>query len=275
MIRLAASIGLGLVAASAGFAQGQTLTFEVASVKAATPGERGGRFQFLPGGRVSAVNVSLTYLIQQIYQVRDFQLVGNARWLSLIADGMNGRYYIEAKGAESATEPQMREMLKALLADRFKLKLHRETHEFPVYSVVPAKDGIRVTTSRDDGSSRFRGAIIMHLEGWMEGTGVTMPTLINTVSRFVDRPIVDQSGLKEPFDFQLAWTPTQETELSANGCPASFATFQQQRQIKAERLTCASTIFAAFQEQLGLKLEARKAPVEVLVIDHVERPSEN
>lgn len=103
--------------------------FEVASVKSSIPGTTGGRMQFQPGGKFMATNVSLSYLLQQIYEVRDFQIAGAPKWMAIIADGVNARYEVEAKGDPSSTEVQMREMVKVLLSERFQLKVHRETRE--------------------------------------------------------------------------------------------------------------------------------------------------
>ena len=111
------------------------------------------------------------------------------------------------------------------------------------------------------------------VRGWIQGTNVAMPALVRALSELVNRPVVDKTNFAEPFDFRLTWTP--DSDPSPDGsCPADFAAFQEQRKLKAEPMSCPS-IFTAVQEQLGLKLDPQKDPVEVLVIDHVERPSPN
>lgn len=253
--------------------------FEVASVKPAVPGTTGGRTQFLPGGKFSATNVPLKFLIQQVYEVRDYQIVGDPRWMSIIADGYTSRYDIQAKGDSSATEAQVREMVKALLTERFQLKLHGETRELPVYQLVPARSGIKLQTARDNGRPAGSGGVAFMVKGWIEGTNVAMPSLIHAVSQMLDRPVIDKTGFTGAFDFKLTFSPGPEPAedsgaISDGGCPASFAAFREKRGMKPEAASCPS-VFTAIQEQLGLKLDPRKSPVEVLVIDHVQRPTPN
>jgi uncharacterized protein (TIGR03435 family) len=260
-------------------ALGQTPAFEVASVKPATPGDTGAFVRFLPAGRFSADNVPLNYLLEQTYQLRDFQIVGDPRWMAIIADGYAARYMIEAKGDASADEAQVREMLKALLADRFALKVHKETRELPVYALIPAKTGIKLQGAKDNGRPRGSGGIGFMVRGWIQGNNVVLPSLISALSEVTDRPVVDKTGFSDAFDFRLTWTPDTGTGADAaaptdGSCPSSFTTFQEQRGMKVEIWSCPS-IFTAVQDQLGLKLDPQKDPTEVLVIDHVEHPSAN
>lgn len=268
-------VKLFILAASVAFAQAPA--FEVASVKPAVPGTLGGRIQFLAGGRFVGTNVPLNYLIQQIYQVRDFQVVGAPNWMAIIADGTNARYEIQAKGDESANDAQVREMVKALLAERFQLKVHKETRDLPVYALIPAKGGVKLTRAKYTGKPPGSGGIMLLDRGWFQGTNVTISSFMQVLSQSMDRPVVDKTNFAEPFEFRLTWTPDTSTgpDASDSGCPASFKAI-------AERLPAAGTepkscpsIFTAVQGQLGLKLDPQKDPVEVLVIDHVERPSPN
>jgi uncharacterized protein (TIGR03435 family) len=276
-----------VLAASLCVAQSSTPSFEVASVKAAPPGETGGRIQFLPGGRLVVANVALRYIIQSVYEIRDFQIVGDPRWMALIADGNSARYYIDAKGDESASEARVREMAKTLLAERFQLKAHKETRDLSVYALIPAKGGIKLTRTADNGKrAPGRGGITALTKGWIQGTNVAMALLVQVLSQEMkDRPVVDETNFTEPFDFRLTWAADSAAPDAASdsGCPASFAALQERlpAQLKQKRehpaigeMSCPS-IFTAVQEQLGLKLEPRKEAVEVLVIDYVERPSAN
>jgi uncharacterized protein (TIGR03435 family) len=111
------------------------------------------------------------------------------------------------------------------------------------------------------------------VKGWIQGTNVGMPAFIRVLSGLVDRPVVDKTNFTDAFDFRLTWTPDSDPPSDLS-CPASFAAFQEQRGLKPEPMSCPS-IFTAVQDQLGLKLDAQKDPIEVLVIDHVERPSAN
>lgn len=272
-------MNLCLLAASLILAQSPTPAFDVASVKPSVPGTTGGRTQFLTGGNFRATNVPLDFLIQQIFEVRNFQVVGDSRWMSVIADGDSSRYDIQAKGDPSATEAQVREMVKALLADRFQLKVHREKRELPVYALIPAKTGLKLQPAKETGKPRGSGGIALMAKGWVQGENVALPSLIQVLSRYVDRPVVDESGFAGAFDFRLTFTPNPDGaqepgELGDGGCPASFAASQEKRGLKPEPMNCPS-VFTAVQEQLGLRLDPRKDLVEALVIDHVAPPSAN
>jgi uncharacterized protein (TIGR03435 family) len=264
---------LFLLAASIAFAQAPAPSFEVASVKSATPGETGGRIQFLPGGRFVVSNVALTYIIQRIYDVRAYQLVGAPSMMAILADGYNARYEIQANGDESATEAEFREMAKALLAERFQLKVHKEIRDLPVYALIPAKGGVKLAVAKDNGGPRGSNGILLVDKGWIQGTDTAMPSLLRALSMSLDRPVVDKTNFTEAFDFRLTWTPDSDTS-GDGGCPASFAAMQERMKLKPEPMSCPS-IFTAVQEQMGLKLDPQKDPVEVLVIDHVERPAAN
>jgi uncharacterized protein (TIGR03435 family) len=123
------------------------------------------------------------------------------------------------------------------------------------------------------------GGIALMDKGWIEGAKVSMPYLASTLSQYMDHPVVDKTGFTERFDFRLTWTPdsvesaARDTPLDL-GCPASFAALRERFGIKQVPAACPS-IFEAVQQQLGLKLDLQKAPIDVLVIDHVEKPSPN
>ncbi len=209
------------------FALAQTPAFEVASVKPATPGDTGAFVRFLPDGRFSADNVPLNFLIQRTYQLRDFQIVGDARWMTVIADGYAARYMIEAKGDPSATEAQVGEMVKALLADRFQLKVHQETRELPVYALIPAKGGIKLQPAKDNGRPRGTGGIAFMVRGWIQGNNVGMPSLVSVLSReMADRPVVDKTGFSDGFDFRLTWTPDADARRGLAAVRRALRAFQ-------------------------------------------------
>ncbi len=258
--------------------QSSAPAFDVASVKPAVPGATGARIQYLPGGRFLGSNVPIVFLIEDTYGVRDFQIAGDPQWTSVIADSYNGRYDIEAKANESATQSEMKEMVKMLLADRFKLKVHMETRAMSVYALVSGKGGVKLAAAKENGKPRGSGAIALMLPGWMQGNNVAMPILIQSLSEYVDRPVVDKTNFTDAFDFRLTFTPdlVEDRAPSAGSCPASFTDFAEQRHlgVKPSSWSCPS-IFDAVQDQLGLKLDFQKDPIEVLVIDHAERPASN
>ena len=259
-------------------AQAPGPTFDVASVRRAVPGETGGRVQFPPGGRFRAENVSIDFILQQVYGVRDFQIVAAPEWRAIIADGYGTRYYIEASGTASATERDVKEMAKALLADRFALRLHTETRELPVYNMVVAKGGVKGAHAPDGPS----GGVMLMVPGWIRGGRVSLSYLSLILSRYVDRPVVDATKLDQVIDFDLTWTPeniilsgtAKEAGFNGGECPASFQEMAARVKFKLTNPTC-PTIFAAVEEQLGLRLEPARSPMEVIVIDSVQQPTEN
>jgi len=223
--------------------------FDVASVKPSDPNEQGGRVQFLPGGRFTVENCYLKFIIQRVYEVKDYQIVEAPKWISDWAF----RFDIQAKGDPSAPPAQLREMARTLLADRFQLKVHRESRELPVYALVAAKKGFRLHVGKDDGGRLRPGGIEAVAGGVMQGRQVSMEDFVRAIAPNLDRPLLDATAYTRPFDFRLEWAP--DTVLSAADSRPS--------------------LFDALESELGLKLEPRKAPVEVLVIDRVAKPSPN
>jgi bla regulator protein blaR1 len=229
--------------------------FEVASIKPADPSARGFRIQTAPGGRYIATGVTVKFLIAQAYGVRDFQISGGPGWIDSLG------YEINAK-AESGTESKPGEMgmrLQGLLADRFQLKLTRETKELPIYALVIAKGGSKLKeNSTEGGMSMGRGKLT--------GTGMVIGSVVNALSQQLGRTVVDKTGLTGNYDFKLEWTP--DLGQQQPGAKEIGGT-------ETAPPDSGPTIFTALQEQLGLKLESTKGPVEILVIDRVEKPTEN
>ena len=218
-------------------------SFDVASIRLADPRTNGGWVQFPPGGRFSVTRCNLKFIIQEVYGLKDYQIADAPKWIS----GWDFLYDIEAKSAGPATPPQVEAMAQALLADRFGLKVHRDTRDLPVYLLVPAKGGLKLKPP-----SEKRGGIEYVSPGFNRGRRTTIENLVRAISRELDRPVLDATGFTDPFDFDLHWAPER-------GAPDDSL----------------PSLFTALQEQLGLKLEPQKAPVPVLVIDHVEKPTAN
>jgi uncharacterized protein (TIGR03435 family) len=201
-------------------------------------------------------------LISVAYKVQDFQVVGAPGWVN------SDRYDIEAKASDAAasqgTAIIQGAMLQSLLEDRFKLIVRRETRELSVYELTVAKSGSKLKagacTPRDPNSppSRQRptdcGFSVMD-NNMIKATQIDMERFMPMLTFWVKRTVVDKTGFKGTFDVDLKWNPDEAT---AN--PTTDT---------------APSIFTALQEQLGLKLESAKGPVEVLVIDSVSKPSEN
>jgi uncharacterized protein (TIGR03435 family) len=215
--------------------------FEVASVKPQAPGDTRGSIGPSPGAFI-ANGIPLKVLIEIAYRVKDFQISGGPEWIE------TDRYDVSAKAPTGfiPTGQQMQPMLQALLADRFRLKLHRETRELPAFALVVGKGGPKLT------ASTFADSRISIGHGIFTGQKIDMAGLADALAMESDRTIVDRTALAGQFDVTLKWTPD-----AADSDPAAIP------------------LFTAIQEQLGLKLEATKAPVEVLVIDSVQKASEN
>lgn len=201
-------------------------------------------------GGFSAGNLTVNMLIQSAYNLKPWQILGGPGWVS--TDGYN----IEAKTEGNPSFQQKLEMLRPMLADRFQLKFHREMRQVASYSLVVAKGGPKLQTTAAGASGYIRPG-----KGLLEGQGVTMPTLAEFLGGSLGQSVTDKTGISGAFDIRLEWTPT-EGERNYN---------YDDRPIDPD----GSSIFTAIQRQLGLKLEPSKGPVEVLVIDHIDRPSEN
>jgi len=255
--------------------------FQVASVKrntASGPRPMGIRPQ--PGGRLTTTNAPLLLLILNAYAVQPFQVVGGPSWVN--TEG----YDIEAKPEGETSRKEMWLMLQTLLADRFKLALHRETRELPVYALTPDKSGFKPAPVKEGGcvsvgrdapppppGSVPCGTVIIAMTSTgvrMQGGKVPMAEFVRILAMALGRPVVDKTQVTVEFDVDLDITPDD----TMAGLPGAGGP----RDPGGPRIATdpnRPTIFAALQEQLGLKLASAKGPVEVLVIDHVERPSAN
>jgi uncharacterized protein (TIGR03435 family) len=252
-----------LMAAGSAVLKGQQ--FEAASIKPSAPMAMGMvsvGMQMLPGGRISMAGVTPKILIQQAYGVRDFQIVGGPQWLG------SERYDITAKPEGAASPEQVKAMIQGLLADRFKLQFHRETKELPTYALVVGKGGPKFHESEvvPEGSDKPKGTRISVGRGQFELQGAAMAALANQLSQVLGRSVIDKTELNGNYDFKLEWTPDESGRgmmKEAGGDGPSPADTQ------------GPSIFSAVQDQLGLKLESTKGPVEILVIERAEKASEN
>ena len=288
------------------------LSFEVASIKAApaiTPATvASGKLHVgmsVNAARVDIGYMSLAELIPMAFKVKSYQVSG-PEWLNA------QRFDILAKMPEGATKEQVPEMLRALLEERFQLKVHRENRDHAVYGLVAGKGGSKLKESTETdppavdaatpgitigaGGNEFRikasrggGAVFSSQTGTtkvmpgpdgqmhLEMSKVSMPAFAEMLTRFVDRPVVDMTELKG--NYQIALDLSMDTLINIArstgvGVPAIGGRGESGRAVDASDPS-SSSIFVSVQ-QLGLKLEPRKAPFEFVVIDHVERmPSEN
>ena len=254
------------------------LTFEVASIKPSAPDARGTMFQMQPGGGVRISGATLRTLITFAYDVRDFQVSGGPGWIN------SDRFDIVAHAERSSASQnppanplqmsdeqrksgmeQTRERLRSLLAERFQLAVHRDNKEQTVYALVVAKNGPKLPAAKDgSGPGRMRMG-----RGQFDGQGVEMQMLATVLSNEVGRPVIDRTGLKGKFDVKLEFTPEPGQGFGPLGPPPPGVEAPPPPDPNGP------SIFTALQEQLGLRLESQKGPAETLVIDRVERPSEN
>ena len=256
--------------------------FEVASIKPSLQ-ERFITVRPLPGGRLTA-NAPLRVLMENAYAVQSFQIAGGPDWIN------SERYQIEAKAGGNPSRDQTFLALQLLLEDRFELKIHRETKELPVYALVAARSGPKLTSPKDEGcTSSSLGTesvggrmtppgtdppslapcggvrVMLELTGArMQGGKIAMPEFTRVLSMVLGRPVVDKTGFARLFDLQLDFLPDEITAALPPPPPGGSPLDSR-----------SPSILIALQEQLGLRIESTKGPVDVLVIDHVEKPSEN
>jgi uncharacterized protein (TIGR03435 family) len=242
-----------LLSASAG-----AQSFEVASIKPsppASPDRQIAGVQAPGGGRLNTFSASLRMLIMFAYNVKDFQVSGGPRWAN------SETYDIVAKGDGNVTRPQLRLMLQALLKDRFKLALRHETKDAPIYELVVAKGGSKI--QEDTASARQR--IARTGAGTVIAQKASLAMFAELLGTITGRPVVDKTALPSTYSFKLDWTP----EVGERGLPGPA------RPDVVPPDSNGPSLFTALQEQLGLRLQSAKGPVESLVIEEAEKPTEN
>jgi len=256
-------IAIGLVNARPGRAQTNSSAaaapaFEVASVRLDKSGVRGGQLdKDAAAGRLTVTNIPLKVCIKAAYGLQDYQLIGGPSWLE------DERYDIIAKAAGPASEEQLSLMLRKLLADRFGLVLHSETKEFQGYVLIPGKNGLTLHEVQAAGKDWIRNS-----PGAVNGQEVSMAQLAVTLAGRLGRPVMDQTGIRGVFDIKLEWTPDPSQAKSPE-------TNKETPAVESPSDSSGPSIFTAVQEQLGLKLDARKVPVQIYTLEHIERPSAN
>jgi len=237
------------------FAQNAALHFAVASIKA---DNSGGPLNVLyrPGGRFTAESMTLRMLIENAYDVRSHQVSGGPSWIA------SDRFSIDARAAGDKPMnppiPHMREMVQALLAERFHLHVRKEIRNEPIYELTLDKGGSKLkpdtTVSHTGGIHEGRSEV--------KGMSASLEDLTFVLSKRLGRSVVDKTGLSGPFDFDMKWESDADSqrETSPDNIPPDAGDL---------------AIFDALRSQLGLKLVASNGPVEVLVIEHAEKPDAN
>jgi uncharacterized protein (TIGR03435 family) len=280
----------------------QAPQFEVVSIKPRSGVPGPSLIEMPPTGRVNLVNVTLRTLLRSAYRLQDYQIVGGPDWLN------GDRFDIQAKpSADYQPQPPSRcfgpdcpltpvqFMLQGLLADRFQLKVHFEKRELPVYDLTTARSGFKLKPvveplPREPGAAlpppppppppgtappTTAAALPTPPPGIMMGfpfgfaaSGIEFSGLRNTLSDILNRPVIDKTGIKGFYDFKIVYS---REGLPSNGPPPPVGGIGPGTEASDPR----PSIFTAVQEQFGLKLDSSKAPVQVLVIDSVSKPTEN
>ncbi len=255
--------------------------FEVASIKPAAPGARGSFVSPGPNGGLHITNMTLKDMIIIAWRVQPYQVEGGPAWMA------SEHYDILTKAEKQPGQAERQIMLQKLLKDRFQLAVRHETKEMPIYEIVLARKdgklGPKMIESKEGSCVQYdpqhpppppergKGPVLgcgnmfigFNQMRVVDGPVSSLPPML---SRTLGRTVIDKTGLTGKYDMQLDWTP-DETQLNQFQPPAGV-----------ERPTFPDggpSIFTAFQEQLGLKLESAKGPVEVLVIEKAEKPAEN
>ena len=293
LLTVGVAVVFGLIASTSSWAQSQTqdksansgaLQYDVASIKRFTPGgppNLNGFHPFVetPDGLVVRT-ATVKMLILRAYGVDAYQISGGPDWLN------SERYDIDAK-FDGTTADKLQKlspderilarqhMLQTILAERFNLAIHRENKELQTYSLIVGKNGPKLQEVKleDAGPSKPKvgpapGRIDMTVGGTggqVRGFASPLSNLTVMLTNYLHRPVIDKTGLTGKYDFTLRWTPDEtqaQVSSSANGLPSADP-------------TGGASLFTAIQEQFGLKLESAKGPIELIVIDHIERPSGN
>jgi uncharacterized protein (TIGR03435 family) len=233
-------------------AAGADPSFEVATIRPSDPNDpkaaNGWSFES-EGHRIACKRATLVDILALVYSIQSRQIIGGPDWLSKERFDISGTP--DVPGVPDVH--QMQSMYKKLLADRFHLTLHQDKREMPIYAMTVAKGGPMLKTA-DPQENVNAGNSGSGGQGTMKFTNMSMKSFAMNLNFYEDRPVVDQTNLTGNYDFTLKWT----YELSAEGEPGA-----------------PPSLFTAMREQLGLRLDAVKGPTDVIVIDHVEQPSEN
>ncbi|HLW98616.1 MAG TPA: TIGR03435 family protein [Candidatus Acidoferrales bacterium] len=301
---VAGAVVLGLLGAARAGAQATQAgsaalpSFEVVSIKPDRSDDGRMMFQNTPG-KFTMTNTTIKFVIEFAYNIKDFQLSGGPSWISSDHYDINAKIEDSVSAALEKLPPdqrqeQVRLMFQSMLADRFNMKLERETKELPVFALVVAKGGPKLTQTADPppapagdgpvgpppgfgggggggrGGGRGPGRTFMIGRGQINMNGAPLSALADALSRQADiaRVVVDETGLRGDYDIALKWTPEGPVQLNGQDTNPAAGTAPLPD-------PSGVSIFTALQDQLGLKLESRKAPTETFVISHIDKPSEN
>ena len=234
--------------------------FEVATIKPSDP-NRPGKLFTLRGQEVVTINTTISDILTMAYDLHPKQIVGGPAWLETDKYDVTGKPDVPGQ----PNVAQMKIMLQKLLADRLQLKFHREKRDLNAYVLTVGKTGKKFSKSELDPQGN-PGLFFGPPPVTLRVTNAPMSQFASLLQQAVlDKPVVDQTGLTEKYDFMLKFTPEPGQMMGLGGAPPQ----------PPDNADAPPEIFTAIQQQLGLKLESTKAPADVIVIDHIDRPSEN
>jgi uncharacterized protein (TIGR03435 family) len=234
-------------------------SFEVATIKPSRP-DTPGQSITVRGRTFNTLNQTVAGMMTFAYGLHPDQIVGGPAWMK------SDRFDIQAEpeGTAMPAERHWRSMLAKLLVSRYGLTFHKDKKDLPVYALTLLRSGHKLT--KNDTNPNGLPALFFRGLGVFPVRNATMKDFCGTMQAVVlDRPVVDQTGIEGRYDFTLTWTP-DETQFGGRGGQAPPG---------ADSANAPPGLFTAIQEQLGLKLEPAKQAVEVLVIDRLEKPTEN
>jgi bla regulator protein blaR1 len=251
-----------LVTTLAGYGQRGTEPpkYEVASIKPNMDNDFRYTFRIEPDGTLAATGITLKRLMMTAYNVQGFRIVGGPGWVD------SRRWDVQARPNRAASSDQIRPMLRALLEDRFQLHSHSETRNMPVYELVVDRKGAKIPTAKD---TETRPTVRV-TTGSIELTKATSATFASQLSYALSQPVIDKTSLSGTFDFAIEWTP----EPREDGGPTTAGLPPGTPEPPASTLDGPS-IFTAIREQLGLRLQSGRGPVEAVVIDDLQMPTSN
>lgn len=233
-------------------------TFEAAAIKLNNSGRAGGGFRVDPA-RIKIINSTLKFCVQVAWNVKDFQVSGASGWME------TQHYDIDAVAASPFTQEESRKMLRALLADRFGLVVHSETQDKPGFALVAGRNGPKLPPPTDDQSVMFSRTASG--DRTLSAPNVTMKRFADALTVALGAIVVDQTGIEGRYDASFQWTPdSNEPRVSKSGEPLPPPPMDAM---------AGPSIFTAVQEKFGLRIEAKKVPMDVIVIERANRPSEN
>lgn len=258
---VACFLAVGLLSAQETPGLSPDLHFEVVSLKPSTGEREGGGIRPAAGGaRYVAVNCPLRLMIQVAWRIKAEQIVGGPAWLA------SDRFDMEAKAAKPSSTDELHAMLINMLRDRLHLRFHHETKEMPVYALTLDKAGPKLTPHPPANAGQVwideTQEKALHVR--MKATSASINYFAFRLGLGMDRPVIDLTGLPGAYDFNLEYTRQLPPDFPPGG-----------RLNGEEPDTSGPTVYAALKQQLGLELRAQKGQADVIVIDHVERPSEN